>query len=212
MSSNSSTDSYIIRQYKQSDLPELEELETVTFLDNPLMNYMGGVQKPLTNDPSDGGRQALKGFQSFMTQNVIMNGGHIDVIVDPQPADGSGKEKVIATALWFAPGKQLSPTQVFTMLKSGLVSVLRKWGFGALPKIPEFSDQAAKVAKDGFSRKGIETSPKQAWYLQIISVHPDYQSKGSSRIIRSHSSAMMLNLCCVSCCRIKLPHDQALLH
>lgn len=168
-----------LRRFVDADLAELLELETVTFLDNPLMNYMGGVQQPLTNDPSDTGRTALKGFQSFMTQNVLLNGGHIDIILDTS----CNPVKLVAGALWFAPGRHLTPG--FSMIRAGLVSVLRKWGFSALPKIPEFQDQAQKVAREEFKRRNIPVSPDQAWYLQVISVHPEYQSKGlSSRLIR----------------------------
>ena len=66
-------------------------------------------------------------FYVFLLRACHYVGGRITVAVDKP--EGAAKERLLAAALWLPPRKRLAAWMLPTMLKSGMFSVLKGWGW-----------------------------------------------------------------------------------
>jgi len=135
----------------------------------------------------------------FLTKACILLGGRITVVVDPSVNEG---EKIMAAAAWYPPHKRLAAWMVPTIVKSGALSVLWRWGsegfnvsnsissrvnvninffFGILKRINfGYHDTCEKAYKKFYAENCWADSPHDSWYLQYTYTIPEHQGKGET--------------------------------
>ena len=136
-------------------------------------------------------------FFRFLFKAGFLVGARITVMVDPTKSDSDEGDKIIAGALWLPPRSRLAIWMVPTMVKAGVIKVLKRWGLtGLLVRIPNspnasnpyvgtqrivFDYQATteSTMHKLFKDKEIKKSPDDTWYLQMIFTDPEYQGKGN---------------------------------
>ena len=136
-------------------------------------------------------------FFQFLFKAGFLVGARITVIVDPAKSDSNQGDKIIAAALWLPPRSRLAIWMVPTMVKAGVIQVLKHWGLtGLLVRISmnsitfnfpytstqriafDYQATAESTMHKLFKNEEIERSPDDSWYLQMIFTDPGYQGKG----------------------------------
>jgi len=136
-------------------------------------------------------------FFQFLFKAGFLVGGRITVMVDPEKRDSNQGDKIIVCALWLPPNSRLAIWKVPTMIKAGVIPVLKRWGLtGLLVRVSiirtssilhnatqriafEYQAICESSMHKLFKRKGIKRSPDGAWYLQMIFTDPEYQGNGN---------------------------------
>ncbi|PPR06494.1 hypothetical protein CVT26_004582 [Gymnopilus dilepis] len=166
-----------IRLATPLDFDELADVALRAFIEDPVMNYFGSVKKILEIDTDVKESADRRQFYVFLLRACHYVGGRITVAVDKP--EGAAKERVLAAALWLPPRKRLAAWMLPTMLKSGMFSVLKGWGWTG------FVESVEKTMHHIFKSKGVKTSPDDSWYLQLAFSDPPQQGKGfMSRLVR----------------------------
>jgi hypothetical protein len=85
----------------------------------------------------------LRAFFLFLFQAGFLVGARITVMVDSARSDPEGSnndgDKIIAGALWLPPRTRLAVWMVPTIVKAGVIPVLKRWGLtGLFVRIPIF--------------------------------------------------------------------------
>jgi len=87
----------------------------------------------------------LRTFFRFLFKAGFLVGGRITVMVDPPRSDPEGSinnegERIVACALWLPPRTRLAIWMVPTIVKAGIIPVVKCWGLkGLLVRIPIFN-------------------------------------------------------------------------
>ena len=71
-------------------------------------------------------------FFQFLFKAGFLVGARITVIVEPAKSDSNQGDKIIAAALWLPPRSRLAIWMVPTMVKAGVIQVLKRWGLTGL--------------------------------------------------------------------------------
>ena len=66
----------------------------------------------------------------FHFKTGFLIGGRITVMVDPSRSDyeGNKRDRIIASAMWLPPQTRLTGWKVPTMVKAGIIPLLKGWG------------------------------------------------------------------------------------
>ena len=133
-----------VRPMKPSELPQVIDLLTRAFINDPTMCYYGRapalVKDPTHPTPSEQKTiRELAIVQGVLAKVPMLVGGIIDVVAVPTSFDNSSDksqrktpaEEVTAVALWLPPGVDLDFT-LPTMLRAGVHKLILAWGFTAL--------------------------------------------------------------------------------
>ncbi|RDX44026.1 hypothetical protein OH76DRAFT_1409523 [Lentinus brumalis] len=135
----------------------------------------------------------LSWFQEALLKLTVLVGGVVTVVVVPRTdaKDEAGAstikdkekpdEEVVAVCLWLPPGKTLDVGPI-TVFRSGLLKVLRGWGFGGVKRVLfEFSPAVEHSLEKSFKARGLERL--DSWHLLTVVVDPDHQKKGYSSML-----------------------------
>ena len=119
-----------VRAALPAELEDVARVLTRAFVNDPAMNWFGGV-KDLVGDldnPATASEQKTvrnqNWFQRAAVKATFLIDGFVDVVVIP---GSSGKEEIVAVAIWFPPGESLDlpPT---TFVRAGMLKVIWGWG------------------------------------------------------------------------------------
>ncbi|KAF8875329.1 hypothetical protein CPB84DRAFT_1838769 [Gymnopilus junonius] len=166
-----------IRLSTPADFDELADVALRAFIEDPVMNYFGSVKKMLEIDVDVKASAARRQFYVFLLKACFFIGGRITILVD-RPA-GSTKERLLAGALWLPPHKRLAAWMIPTMVKSGVISVLKGWGLTGFVRIVfHYQESVEHTMHKIFESKGAKTSPDNSWYLQLAFTDPPHHGKG----------------------------------
>ncbi|KAF8970637.1 hypothetical protein BDZ97DRAFT_1652308 [Flammula alnicola] len=172
-----------IRLATLEDLDKIVDIAGCAFIHDPVINYFGNVKKVRARhvfipDIDLKECQSRRTFLRLLTKACFLVGGRITVIVDPAKRDSNG-DKIVAGALWLPPKKRLAVWMVPTILKAGVVSVLKRWGLtGLLRVVVDYQGTAESKMHLCFKNNGVKKSPEDSWYLQLVFTDPDYQGRG----------------------------------
>lgn len=120
--------------------------------------------------------------------------------------EGAESERIVGVAFWLLPNKRVALWHVRTMVKAGIIGMLRVWGlngllvgccsyirlirciyrfsyFASLQRCGfEWLDGTEQTMLKGFRKRGLG-NPDTTWYLQQIAVIPECQGKGEQFIL-----------------------------
>ncbi|KAJ3508421.1 hypothetical protein NLJ89_g5760 [Agrocybe chaxingu] len=153
-----------VRPATLDDLDEFVKAANRAFLHDPVFNYFANLKQFV--DPEVDAEEYR---------------GHVTVVVDP-----ANNGRIVGGALWMPPRKRMAAWKLHLLFKSGFGKVLKQWGLGGLSKmVIGYQSVSEKKMKKCFEEKGVQESPKEAWYVQLIFTDPDYQGRGlMSKLMR----------------------------
>ncbi|TBU42604.1 hypothetical protein BD309DRAFT_991583 [Dichomitus squalens] len=185
-------DAYV-RPVKPTELPQVIDLLTRAFINDPTMCYYGHVpalvQDPVHPTPSDEKTiRDLRVFWNAMARIPLCIGGNIDVVVAPSSqtngsADHAPEEQIVAVALWLPPGTSLDFT-LPTLLRAEFHKVPFVWGFTGLKRLVAFTPVVEKTLKREFKNRKIDRF--DTWHVWAIAVDPEHQGAGYSSMLFHH--------------------------
>jgi len=133
----------------------------------------------------------LRAFFLFVFKAGFLVRGRITVMVDPARSDSEGsinseEERIAACAMWLPPRTRLAIWMVPTIVKAGVIPVLKRWGLTGLLRIAfEYQPRSESTMHTLFKKKGLKMPPNDSWYLQQIFTDTEYQGKGMmSKLVR----------------------------
>lgn len=139
-----------VRAALPSELPDVARVLTRAFVNDPAMNWFGGVKelvRDLDNPATPSEQKTVRNqnwFQTAAVKATFLVNGFVDVVVIPaaDPSEGNnrtGKEEIVAVGIWFPPGASLDLPPV-TFIRAGLLKVIRGWGLaGGKVSVPRMS-------------------------------------------------------------------------
>lgn len=130
----------------------------------------------------------------FLLESCYREGGLITVAVKniENPSSGESQEVIAAAAYWMPPHKRLALWKVNSLVRSGVIKVLRRWGLTALMRIGFEYQNASKAAMAaGYKANAVKESPNASWYLQLLMTDPAFEGQGfMSALVRdAHANA-----------------------
>ena len=119
-----------VRAALPTELEDVARVLTRAFVNDPAMNWFGGVKElvgDLDNPGTASEQKTVRNqnwFQRAAVKATFLINGFVDVVVIP---GSSGKEEIVAVAIWFPPGESLDlpPT---TFVRAGMLKVIWGWG------------------------------------------------------------------------------------
>ncbi|EJF56518.1 hypothetical protein DICSQDRAFT_141221 [Dichomitus squalens LYAD-421 SS1] len=191
-------DAYV-RAMKPAELPQVIDLLTRAFINDPTMCYYGHVsalvQDPANPTPSHAEAiRDLRVFWNAMARIPLHIGGNIDVVVAPSSstngsadhAQGSAapaEEQIVAVALWLPPGTSLD-FSLATLLRAEFHKVPFVWGFTGSKRLIEFTPAVEKTLKREFKSRKVDRL--DTWHVWAIAVDPEHQGAGYSSMLFRH--------------------------
>ncbi|CAA7262176.1 unnamed protein product [Cyclocybe aegerita] len=170
-----------VRLATLDDLDEFVQAANRAFLHDPVFNYFANLKQFI--DPEvDAEEYRRRGkFLYFLAKSCFLAGGRVSVVVDP-----ANNGSIAGGALLMPPRKRMAAWRLHLLFKSGFGSVLKQWGLAGLWKMSiEYQNGCEKKMKRCFEEKGVQESPTEAWYVQLIFTDPDYQGRGlMSKLMR----------------------------
>ncbi|KAF9455963.1 hypothetical protein BDZ94DRAFT_1353722 [Collybia nuda] len=170
-----------VRLAKPEEFDKIAASAREAFIHDPVFNYFGGHKELLPKDGDTVDTRNLETFFKFLLKSCHRVGGQIAVTVKSveTATPGVTEEKIVAGAFWCPPNKRLALWRVPTLVQSGIVEVLRRWGFSALMRVGfEYLDQSHAGMSAGYKAKGVKQSPDASWYLQLVWTEPAHQGQG----------------------------------
>lgn len=151
---SSSTSKTYVRVAKPEEYGKIAVLARKAFIHDSLLNYLRNskqvlllytVTSPLTSDSfirklvpnniESKETQDIDTFFMYFLQTCQNVGGRITVAVISSKTNNTGatdEEKIVSAAFWCPPNKRLALWDVPTLLRSGVIGVLRMWGWTVL--------------------------------------------------------------------------------
>ncbi|KAF8170775.1 hypothetical protein BJ912DRAFT_996530 [Pholiota molesta] len=163
-------DSYI-RAARPRDFERICDAGAASMLEDPVMSYFG------CTTPA-----SLKSYIRFTLHSTWQMGGLIDMMCVPStdPEDDEG-EKVGAIAIWLPPRKRITSWNVYTLLRSGILSLTQTLGAQNIMRMGwEYPSTAEESWKEGYFcfLDGPTWSHNDSWYLKLAFTSKPYQKKG----------------------------------
>ncbi|KAI0706767.1 hypothetical protein C8T65DRAFT_727857 [Cerioporus squamosus] len=183
---------------RPSEYPAVTRVLTRAFAKDPAMNWYGGVTELVEDidSPTPKARRSMRNlslFQEALVRATVLVNGVVTVVVIPRTDDkdearastrkrkDSSKEEIVAVCLWLPPGKTLDMGPI-TVLRSGVLNVLRGWGFRGVKRVLfEFSPTVEHSLKKSFKARGLDR--RDSWHLLQVVVDPNHQKKGFSSML-----------------------------
>nr|VWP02580.1 Trihydroxynaphthalene reductase (EC (T3HN reductase) [Ganoderma boninense] len=178
-----------VRAAVPTELEDVACVLTRAFVNDPAMNWFGGVKEPVRDLDNPGTRSEQKTvrnqnwFQRAAVKATFLINGFIDVVVIPGSSSESKgeKEEIVAVAIWFPPGESLDLSPV-TFVRAGLLRVIWGWGFsGGKRMLVDFSPAIEDSLAKSFKGRGLDR--QDSWYLMEIVVDPVHQGKGYTTML-----------------------------
>lgn len=165
-----------IRLATPEDYDRITVLAHAAFVGDPVFHYFGSLRKHL--DPVTDVKESenLRRFLRFLLNTCTLSGGRITVALSKNAGE---EDKVVAAAFWLPPNKRLALWKVPTLIRAGVIPILKRWGLAGLMRIGfEYLDSSHAALEKGYKGKGSKESPDASWYLQLIMTDPEYQGQG----------------------------------
>ncbi|KDR78236.1 hypothetical protein GALMADRAFT_245316 [Galerina marginata CBS 339.88] len=160
-----------------ADLEELVDVAFRAFIHDPVMNYFGNVKKMLEEGVDLKACRDRRMFYAFLIRACFLVGGRVTVVMGR--AEGSTEDRILAGALWLPPRRRLAAWMVPTVLRAGVVSVLKGWGLtGFIRIVLDYQITCERTMHELFKVKAKKKSPEDSWYLQLTFTDPDYRGRG----------------------------------
>ena len=128
-----------VRAALPTELEDVARVLTRAFVNDPAMNWFGGVKEPvrdLDNPATTSEQKTVRNqnwFQRAAVKATFLINGFVDVVVIPSSSEGeggSGKEEIVAVAIWFPPGESLDLPPA-TFVRAGMLKVIWGWGLSS---------------------------------------------------------------------------------
>ncbi|KAF8993277.1 hypothetical protein BDQ17DRAFT_1431781 [Cyathus striatus] len=169
-----------VRLARRDELKYIAKMMQRAFISDPSLNYLAGLNKPLTSKPRDYCRRRnLEKYFNYTLKQCWLSKSRITVVVIPQdPQKPSSGEKIISCSVW-APPKQSNTHGILSCIRSGLISVVCGWGLGLFKRVNALVDTIEEAFYTGLDMLGMKsTASEEYWYLQLVGTEPEYQGQG----------------------------------
>ncbi|KAH9476833.1 hypothetical protein JR316_0010748 [Psilocybe cubensis] len=175
-----------VRLATTSEFNEFIDTAQRAFIADPVYNYFGNVKKFLDLEKDLKPCKPRRAMIAFLTKACHIIGGRITVVVEKK--EGSEEERILSGCLWLPPHKRLEAWMVPTIVRAGILPVLKGWGMTGFRRIVfGYQSAAEKKMKDVFKAANSKASPEESWYLALAFTAPEAQGKGFvSLLIREH--------------------------
>jgi hypothetical protein len=143
-----------VRVAKPEEYGKIAAIARKAFIHDPILNYLGSIKQVLSSPRQvwpcltqnvacakllpDGtntkGSQNLEAVLHFFLRACHNIGGRVTVAVKTVEAEKSEvtEEEIVCAAFWYPPNKRIALWKVPTLLRSGIIKVLKAWGLTGL--------------------------------------------------------------------------------
>ncbi|KAM5544640.1 hypothetical protein V8D89_001538 [Ganoderma adspersum] len=173
-----------VRAALPTELEDVARVLTRAFVNDPAMNWFGGVKelvKDLDNPGTASEQKTVRNqnwFQRAAVKATFLINGFVDVVVIP---GSSGKEEIVAAAIWFPPGESLDLPPA-TFVRTGMLKVIWGWGLTSTKRmLVDFTPTIERALAKAFEARGLDR--QDSWYLFEIVVDPVHQGKGYTTML-----------------------------
>ncbi|KAF9463716.1 hypothetical protein BDZ94DRAFT_1282415 [Collybia nuda] len=137
-----------IRLAKPEEYGQIAVLVRKAFIRDPMMNYIGNLKEQLPVNTENANTKDIETFSLFFLHSCHYVGGLVTVGVKKEPE--TSKEEIACVAFWCPPNKRLALWKVPTLLRSGILKVLKVWGWAALKCLREYLDLSHVAQEESF--------------------------------------------------------------
>ncbi|PIL32200.1 hypothetical protein GSI_05445 [Ganoderma sinense ZZ0214-1] len=177
-----------VRAALPNELEDVARVLTRAFVNDPAMNWFGGVKELVKDLDNPGTRSEQKTvrnqlwFQRAAVKTTFLINGFVDVVVIPGSSEcQDGKEEIVAVAIWFPPGESLDLPPM-TFVRAGLLKVICGWGLTSSKRmLVDFTPAVERSLAKSFKARGLDR--QDSWYLFEIVVDPVHQGKGYTTML-----------------------------
>ncbi|KAF8970636.1 hypothetical protein BDZ97DRAFT_1948750 [Flammula alnicola] len=167
-----------IRAARPRDFERISDVGVLSLIDDPLLTYFGCTTSV-----------SLKSYIQFILHSSWQVGGVIDMVCVPStdPEDDEG-EKIAAVAIWLPPSKRVTAWNMYTLIRSGILSITQSLGVqGIMRMVWEYPRIAEESWRQGHFclQEGPQWSHNDTWCCKLAFTAPAYQRQGMmSKMVR----------------------------
>ncbi|KXN90749.1 hypothetical protein AN958_03636 [Leucoagaricus sp. SymC.cos] len=173
------TRTHSVRLATEADFDRIVDVVVEAFLRDPVYNYFGSLKEFIPKDRDSQEKEHRKRWAQFLLKLCVLGGGRVTVLVEHgETSPEEESERIVGVAEWLPPNKRVALWRVRTMVKAGIIVMLRAWGLPGLLRCGfEWMDSTEQTMLKAFQKRNLG-KPEATWHLLQIAVLPECQGKG----------------------------------